>query len=121
MKINRISFVNEPVDIFDGFLDVFVSLENGEEYWLEVTTPKTLASIMEETNEKFIEPLYPFIIVQELTPTVIKKAIELFISEREDAFWFKLYHSIPLLTIDDVNLIIDRNRKEMEAENEEEN
>lgn len=74
---------------------------------------------MDERKQKFLEPLYPFIIVRELTSAVIKEAIEAFIIEEEDGFWFKLYYSIPYLTIDDLNLIIDRRKKEMQAEKEE--
>ena len=43
----------------------------------------------------------------------------IFIIEEEDGFWFKLYYSIPYLTIDDLNLIINRHKKEMQAEEEE--
>ena len=43
----------------------------------------------------------------------------MFIIEEKDGFWFKLYYSIPYLTIDDLNLIIDRHKKEMQAEEEE--
>jgi hypothetical protein len=68
---------------------------------LEVTTPQALASHMDERKQRFLEPLYPFII------------------EEEDGFWFKLYYSIPYLSIDDLNLIIDRRKKEMQAEEKE--
>lgn len=64
--------------------------------------------------------LYPFIIVHKLTSAVIKEAIEAFILEEEEGFWFKLYDSIPYLTTDDLNLIINRHKKEMQAEEEEE-
>jgi hypothetical protein len=56
---------------------------------------------MDERKQRFLEPLYPFII------------------EEEDGFWFKLYYSIPYLSIDDLNLIIDRRKKEMQAEEKE--
>ena len=71
---------------------------------------------MDERNQRFLEPLYPFIIVRELTPAVIKEALEAFIIQKEDGFWFKLYYSIPSFTIDDLNLIIDCHKKEMQAE-----
>ena len=120
-RVKSISFMSGmPTDIYDGSVDVFVTLENDDsKYWLEVTTPQALASHMDERKQRFVEPLYPFIIVRELTPAVIKEAIEAFIIEEEDGFWFKLYHSIPFLTIDDLNLIIDRREKEMQAEEEE--
>jgi hypothetical protein len=76
MKTNRIksvTFMNGvPDDIYDGCADVFVTLEDDDlEYLFEVTTPQALASHMDERNQRFLEPLYPFIIVRELTPAVI--------------------------------------------------
>ena len=120
-KVKSLTFMSgEPVDIYDDSVDVLVTLEGDDsEYWLEVTTPQALASHMDERKQQFLEPLYPFIIVRELTSAVIKEAIEAFIVERQDSFWFKLYYSIPYLTIDDLNLIIDRHKKEMQAEEEE--
>jgi len=108
-----------PIDIYNGSADVFVTLKDDDsKYWLEVTTPQAVASHMDERKQRFLEPLYPFIIVRELTSAVIKEAIEAFIIKEEDGFWFKLYYSIPYLTIDDLNLIIDRHKKEMQAEEE---
>ena len=120
-KVKSLTFMSgEPVDIYDDSVDVLVTLEGDDsEYWLEVTTPQALASHMDERKQQFLEPFYPFIIVRELTSAVIKEAIEAFIVERQDNFWFKLYYSIPYLTIDDLNLIIDRHKKEMQAEEEE--
>ena len=120
-KVKSLTFMSgEPVDIYDDSVDVLVTLEGDDsEYWLEVTTPQALASHMDERKQQFLEPFYPFIIVRELTSAVIKEAIEAFIVERQDSFWFKLYYSIPYLTIDDLNLIIDRHKKEMQAEEEE--
>ena len=121
-RVKSITFMSgAPIDIYDGSVDVFVTLENDDDskYLLEVTTPQALASHMDERKQRFLEPLYPFIIVRELTSAVIKEAIEAFIIEEEDGFWFKLYYSIPYLTIDDLNLIINRHTKEMQAEEEE--
>ena len=101
MKTNRVKSLTfmsgAPIDIYDGWADVFVTLEDDDDskYWFEVTTPQALASHMDERNQRFLEPVYPFIIVRELTPAVIKEAIEAFIIEEEDGFWFKLYDSIP--------------------------
>lgn len=126
MKTNRVKSMTfmggAPIDIYDGWADVFVTLEDDDDdskYWFEVTTPQALASHMDERKQRFLEPVYPFIIVRELTPAVIKEAIEAFIIEEEDGFWFKLYNLIPSFTIDDLNLILDRRKKEMQAEEEE--
>ena len=120
-RVKSVTFMSgAPIDIYNGSADVFVTLEDDDsKYLLEVTTPQALASHMDERKQRFLEPLYPFIIVRELTSAVIKEAIEAFIIEEEDGFWFKLYYSIPYLTIDDLNLIIHRHKKEMQAEEEE--
>lgn len=112
-RVKSVTFMSgAPIDIYNGSADVFVTLEDDDsKYLLEVTTLQALASHMDERKQRFLEPLYPFIIVRELTSAVIKEAIEAFIIEEEDGFWFKLYYSIPYLTIDDLNLIIDRHKK----------
>jgi hypothetical protein len=111
-RVKSVTFMSgAPIDIYNGSADVFIALEDDDsKYWLEVTTPQALASHMNERKQKFLEPLYPFIIVRELTSAVIKEAIEALIIEEEDGFWFNLYYSIPYLTIDDLNLIIDRRK-----------
>ena len=120
-RVKSVTFMSGArIDIYNGSADVFVTLENDDsKYWLEVTTPQALASHMDERKQRFLEPLYPFIIVRELTPAVVKEALEAFLIEEENGFWFKLYDSIPSFTIDDLNLIIDRSKKEMQAEEEE--
>ncbi len=120
-RVKSVTFMSgAPIDIYNGSADVFVTLEDDDsKYLLEVTTLQALASHMDERKQRFLEPLYPFIIVRELTSAVIKEAIEAFIIEEEDGFWFKLYYSIPYLTIDDLNLIIDRHKKEMQTDEKE--
>lgn len=120
MKIKSLSFIDgRPSNINNGWADVLVTLEDDDDYLFEIATPEALVSYMKERKQNFLEPLYPFIIVRKLTPMIIKEAIEAFIIEREDGFWFKLYYSIPSLTIDDLNLIIDRQNKEIQKEEEE--
>ena len=67
-----------------------------------------------EKKKKFIEANYPSIVVKELTPLVIKEALESFLAQEKNGFWFKLYHSIPYLTINDLDFITDRHYKEIE-------
>jgi hypothetical protein len=101
-----------PNNIYNGAVDVFVSLEGDPfEYWVEVVTPQVFSSYMEENNLNFIEPTYPSIIVRELTPSVIREALEAFALEKEDAYWLKLYHLPVEFTINDLNTILDRQKK----------
>lgn len=81
-KVKSATFMSgAPIDIQNGSVDVFVTLEDDDsKYWLEVTTPQALDSHMDERKQRFLEPLYPFII------------------EKEDGFCFKLYYSISYLT-----------------------
>jgi len=76
-----------PTDIYNGIVDVFVTLEGDDfEYWVEIVTPQALFSHMEKNKENFLEPGYPYIIVRELTPLVIREALEAFAVDKEDAF-----------------------------------
>ena len=119
-KIKRLIFIDGvPTDIYNGFLDIVVILEDDTKYFFEVTTPRTLLSQMDKRNQKFLEPVYPFIIVRELTSKVIEEALETFITEEKNSFWFKLYYSIPLFRIDDLDFIIARSKKEEQEMHEE--
>ena len=91
MKENQVKgfrFMGEvPTDTYNSIVDVFVTLEGDDfEYWLEIAAPQALSSHMEKNKENFIEPGYPCIIVYELTPLVIRKALEAFAVNKEDAF-----------------------------------
>ena len=72
-RVKSVTFMSgAPIDIYNGSTDVFVTLEDDDsKYLLEVTTPQALASHMDERKQRFLEPLYPFIIVRELTSAVI--------------------------------------------------
>jgi len=92
-RVKSLTFMSgAPIEIYDGWVDVFVTLENDDDsnYWFEVTTPQALASPRDERSQRFLEPLYSFLIIRELTPAVIKEALEAFLIEKEDGFWFKL-------------------------------
>lgn len=58
-KVKRVKSINfisgAPIDIYNGSVDVFVTLENDDsKYWLEVTTPQALVSHMDERNQRFL-------------------------------------------------------------------
>ena len=110
MKIKEIEHDIPPEDLVNGCLDVFVTLEDNSCYFVEVTTPRFLEVLMEEST--FLPPQYPYIIVSELTGEIIKTAIEEFIRAEEDSYWLKLYHLTPILNIEDIHEILDRKEKE---------
>ena len=96
MKTSRIKSMT-----FMGMIFMMVGpLEDDDsKYWLEVTTPQHM-------DVRTSLPIY------NCSRAVIKEAIEAFLIEEG----FKLYSSSPSLTIDDLNLILDRRKKEMQAE-----
>ena len=106
-----------PRDIFNDALDVFVSLENDSStdgfcYFIEVTTPQFLSTIMEKENNAFLLPDYPCIIVSKLTDDIIRAAIESFINSDDEVRWLKLYHIIPQLNIQEIDEILYRKKQE---------
>lgn len=109
-----------PNDTYNGIVDVFVTLEDDDfEYWVEIATPQALSFHMKNNKENFIQPGYPYIIVAELTPSVIREALEAFVADKEDAFWLKLYHLTVEFNINDVNTVLDRHKKQLKSEEEE--
>ena len=129
VKIKEIKYLIPPRDIFNDALDVFVSLENdnyctdGFYYFIEVTTPQFLSTMMEKGNNTFLLPDYPYIIVSKLTDDIIRAAIESFINSDDEVRWLKLYHIIPKLDIQEIDEILYRKKQEeieLDAEFEDE-
>jgi hypothetical protein len=73
---------------------------------------------MEKNKENFLKPGYLYIIVRELTPLVIREALEAFAVDKEDAFWLKLYHLTIEWNINDLNTILDRHKKRLKDKEE---
>nr|YP_010472409.1 hypothetical protein N4L43_pgp100 [Pleurosigma intermedium]UVG42020.1 hypothetical protein [Pleurosigma intermedium] len=117
VKIKKIEYLLSPRDILNDALDVFVILEDdycsdGFGYFVEVITPQYLSIIMEKEKSAFLSPDYPCIIVSKLTDNIIRAAIESFINSDDEVRWLKLYHVIPMLTIQEINEILDRKKQE---------
>ena len=93
MLIKSISFptyLEDITDIENSNIDVFVELEDGYTHTVVVATPKNIEFLMNKEKREFLEPGYPFILVQKLTKRIITEAIEAYASD--DAYWLKLYH-----------------------------
>ena len=56
MKIKEISYLDPKVDLENDCLDVFVTLENNDDYLIEVTTPKFFYTLMEKSKSNFVPP-----------------------------------------------------------------
>ena len=130
VKIKEITYLVPPRNLFEDTVDVLVTLEDeycndGFCYFVEVTTPQFLLTIMEKEKSAFLSPDYPCIIVSKLTDDIIRAAIESFINPQdsgniyEELYWLKLYHLIPSLEMEDVNELYDRKKQEaIELESE---
>ncbi len=117
IKIKKIEYLISPKDVVNDELDVFVSLEDdyctdGFCYFIQVTTPQFLSTIMEKENNAFLLPDYPCIIVSKLTDDIIRAAIESFINSDDEVRWLKLYHIIPKLNTQEINEILYRKKQE---------
>jgi len=118
IKIKKISYLIPPRDTLNDALDVFVTLEDDYctdefRYFIEVTTPQFLATIIEkDNNNAFLLPDYPCIIVSKLTDDIIRAAIESFINSDDETRWLKLYHIMPKLTIEEIDEILYRKKQE---------
>ena len=119
IKIKEIQYLFNipPRDIFNDALDVFVILDDdyctdGFCYFVEVTTPQFLSTIMEKENSAFLSPDYPCIIVSKLTDDIIRAAIESFMNSDDGMYWLKLYDIMPSLEIEEINEILYRKKQE---------
>ena len=119
VKIKKITYLVPPRDLLDDTVDVLVTLEDdycaGTDrfcYVVEVTTPQALSAILKEEKSEFLSPGYPYIIVSKLTNDILRAAIESFINTKDDSYWLKLYHVILSLEIEDLNEILDRQKRE---------
>jgi hypothetical protein len=107
-------FPSEPVDVKCSKVDVFGTIvEKGNEikFSVEVATPDFFVKQMQDKNTKFISPINPCIMVNELIPSVVREAIEAFLNETDDGFWLKLYALTEELTVSDLDNLFDRRTK----------
>jgi len=117
IKIKKIEYLIPPKDVLNDALDVFVTLEDeyctdGFRYFVEITTPQFLYTIMEKEKSAFLAPDYPCIIVSKLKDDIIRAAIESFINSDDESRWLKFYHVIPKLTIQEIDEILYRKKQE---------
>ena len=125
VKIKEITYLIPPRDMLNDALDVLVTLEDeyctdGFCYFVEVTTPQFLSTMMEKEKSTFLSPDYPCIIVSKLTDDTIQAAIESFINPQEqnpidpheELYWLKLYHLTAKLDIEEIDKILYRKKRE---------
>lgn len=80
----------EQADIENTNIDVFVESSEGYTYTIVAITPKNLQYLMDKEKMNYLEPGYPFIIVQKITEEIIIETLKAY--AEDDAYWLKLYH-----------------------------
>lgn len=95
-----------------GYVDVYLTLENNDFYFVEVTTLKFLSYLMENVEGKFLPPDYSYILVSKLKPQIIKEAVQEYVDAKDDSYWLKLYHVARTLKIEELNEILIKKEQE---------
>jgi hypothetical protein len=90
-KLKKIRILTEIEDIYNDCVFVSVGLTDGFSYEVLVATPEYLLSSMKAKNQNFLDPGENFIVVNQLTPKIIKEAIISFI-DTDYAYWLKFLH-----------------------------
>lgn len=80
----------EEDDIENSNIDVFVQLDDGSKYVIEVATAKNIEYQMDLEQMNYFDG-HPVIIVKQLTREIIKEAITAY-AEKNDGYWLKLHH-----------------------------
>lgn len=88
MKIKRIEFAEEILDLDNDNVDVIVENEDGYGYVMCVGTPQNLFEIMNQEKVNFVQPDAFDIIVKQLTRENIIEAITEY--AKNDGYWLKL-------------------------------
>jgi len=88
LKVDSISFLSSlyECDCKNDNLDVWVKLENGKGYCVTVAT---VTWISQNMINGFFPASSPFVIVEELTEEIIRKALEDYAAD--DAYWLKIF------------------------------
>lgn len=92
MKIKNIEwpmYFDEIVNIDDDYIDIFVELDDGFTYTMEVATCKWYYTYMDTYETNYLPYSPPKIIVKNLTKENIANALEEYI--QDDGYWLKVY------------------------------
>lgn len=114
MKIKKISYPTPLCNIQEidnDNIDIFVELEDGNNYTVVVATPKNIAGLMEKNNKSYFDPGPPMIIVSELTEKNIIDALKSFCEG--DAYWLKEYYLSGVFSIDILDEMINAEKEKV--------
>ncbi len=110
MEVKTISIksnLNMIPNIEDAWCDVFVTLDDGRTYIVQVLTYQNFLQSEDEKTINFISPVAPSIIVKELTKETIEAAIHYYAKER-DGYWLKFCHMGTEIDEKTLNVLTDR-------------
>lgn len=112
MRVKKIEYptpLSQVKDIENDNIDVFVELENGEEYVVVVSTPQNYYWYMEKEGIDYYCGC-PEIIVKKITEDNIKRAIDEY--AEGNAYWLKYYHLGEGIDINIMDEMIKKHRLE---------
>ncbi|MBL1229825.1 hypothetical protein IW492_11340 [Enterococcus sp. BWB1-3] len=89
----------------DASINVFVELEDGLVCKVPFATVKNLKMRM---TEGFLAEKRPYIVVSKLEEDIIRRAIESYAYEKEDAHWLKLISVFPAFDIKELDQMIEK-------------
>ena len=105
MKIKRIKFMEEIMDVDNDNIDVLVENEDGYKYIIGVGTPQDLLEEMNQEKANYVRPGTPKIIVKKLTKEIVTEAT---------GYWLKLHQFADSIDISIFNKLEVEHRKEWE-------
>ena len=89
--INIKTKLNEISNIENGWTDVFVTVDDGRTYIVQVVTYQNFLQSEDEKTINFLSPMAPLIMVKELKKKTIESAIHYY-AEKENGYWLKFCH-----------------------------
>jgi hypothetical protein len=110
MKITNISIkadLDSIPDIKNSWCDAFVTSDDGRIYILQIITYTNFLNSEQENNSKFLSPMAPMIIVEELKKEVIEAAIHYY-AKHDNGYWLKFCHMGTEIDEKTLNILTDR-------------
>ncbi|MBL1225701.1 hypothetical protein [Enterococcus sp. BWR-S5] len=117
MNIEYPTTLDKIADITDDNIDIFVTLDDGNQYTLVVSTLKNIGTLMNEKG--YSEPGWAqqLIIVEELNEELIKIAVEAFAAEA-DGLFLKVSFLATMFEMEELDQVLERLDRQYNSEEE---
>ena len=99
--------MDEISNIYNAWCNVYVTLDDGWTYTVQVLTYQNFLQSEDEKTINFISPVVPSRIVKELTKKTIEGAIQYYVKKR-DGYWLKFCHMGTETDDKTLNVLTDR-------------